>query len=161
MINDPRKENTNFEEIILEKLKVVYHDSEILERFKYGVEDKLYIEKYLERMLLRIEKEIYGIEKNRKQTVPVKVLCTVNDNQELDVAASWFQQLKIDCAPRWFNKLFPVKYKKRTVYFSKTETIRTAVEMETCAKAYFPELKSFQNSMKIVMPDLKWSQVDR
>jgi len=160
MINDQRQESSH-KEIVLEKLKFVYRDSEILERFKYGIEDKIYFEKYLEHCFLRIEKEIYGIEKLKKHSVPVKALVTINDSQELDVAASWFQQLKIDCAPRWFNKLFPVKYKKRTVYFSKTETIRTAVEMETCAKAYFPELKSFQNSMKIVMPDLKWSQVDR
>lgn len=53
---------------------------------------------------------------------------TVSDSLDIQVPASWFQQLKQDCFPKWLLHIFPVRHK----------TISVPVKIDL--QRYYPKL---------------------
>lgn len=132
----------------LEKIKITCE--EIISRTSLKSANAYYGEHVANSVVFGLEKEIYVKEVVNIKTVEVEVDVLLDKATEINVAASWFQQWKIDCAPRWFRGIFPVKFKKRTVYHQFNEKCKTTVDISTNARALFPELEIFGEETAII-----------
>lgn len=92
------------DEVVFQKLKQraeMKLDRQFMAGLKIDVIDSVFDD-----ILIRFEKEVYA---ERKQ-------CEVECTYKYYVPDGWFQMFKVEYAPKWFLKYWPIRFKERIVF---------------------------------------------